>query len=312
MTAGTRPTEPGPGQARDLPLDAHLHTDLSPDSDVPLDLYAAQAVQLGIAELAVTDHLDFNPAAPAFAYAEFARRERVVRTAAERWGDRVAIRFGVEVTYERAYEDAISDHLARHAYDYIIGSVHAMKYSPYTAGRVGSFVAGKTVPQVVAPYFEEVAAAVRSGLFDTIGHLDYVKKYVAAHVPPPELAAHPEVYEPVLRLLVETGTALEVNSSGLRQAPRETYPAGWVVARFRELGGERVTAGSDAHRADWFAYGLEEAYRLAAEAGFDRLTIPHTSVPGGGASEIPMPARFGRGDRPGSLRGAPGGGGQRA
>ena len=54
---------------------------------------------------------------------------------------------------------------------------------------------------------------------------------------PAELAAAPELYEPVLRALVESGTALEVNASGLRQLPRETYPRPEIVARYRELGG---------------------------------------------------------------------------
>ena len=71
-------------QARDLPLDAHLHTDRSSDSDVPIDAYAAAAVERGIAELAITDHIDFDPRWPNFG-PDIAERERVVRDAAERW-----------------------------------------------------------------------------------------------------------------------------------------------------------------------------------------------------------------------------------
>src|SRR6266536_6095951 len=83
-------------QSRDLPLDAHLHTDLSPDSDVPIDAYAEAALDRGILELAITDHLDFEPGAPAFGYSTFGDRERIIRAAAERWGPRgVTIRFGV-------------------------------------------------------------------------------------------------------------------------------------------------------------------------------------------------------------------------
>lgn len=74
-------------QARDLPLDAHLHTNLSPDSDVPIDDYARQAVERGIAEIAITDHVDFDPTAPAYDFVPFAQRERIVREAAERWAD---------------------------------------------------------------------------------------------------------------------------------------------------------------------------------------------------------------------------------
>ena len=261
-------------QARDLPLDAHLHTDLSPDSNVPIDVYAAQAAERGIAELAITDHVDFDPTAPAFAFTTFAQRERVVRDAAERWAPRgVAIRFGVEITWERRHADDIREHLARHAYDFVIGSVHAYAASPYAAANVRGWVAGRALAEIVEPYFAEVKSAARSGLFDVIGHLDYVKRYLVPYVSPAEFAAAPELYEPVLRALVDTGTALEVNTSGLRQAAEETYPTPAIVARYRELGGRAVTVGSDAHRAETFAWALADGYDVAATAGFTSLAF---------------------------------------
>ena len=269
------------GPSRDLPLDAHLHTDLSPDSDVPIDVYGALAVESGIAEIAITDHVDFDPRDPAWEYRSFADRERTVREAAERWADRgVAIRFGVELTYNRSWEDDIRNHLGRHAYDFTIGSVHDWPGSPYR-GRdvVERWVAGRSVAEIVEPYVVEVTAAARSGLFDTIGHLDVVKRYVMPHVSPAQLAAAPELFEPALVALVESGTALEVNTSGLRHPAGETYPSPGLVARFRELGGRRLTAGSDAHRAHAFAFALEDGYRVAAGAGFRELTFRRGAEP---------------------------------
>ena len=197
-------------QARDLPLDAHLHTDLSPDSDVPIDAYAAQAVERGIAELAITDHVDFEPGAPAYDFVPFDVRERTVREAAERWAPNgVAIRFGVEITYDSQFEDAIREHLRSHEYDYIIGSVHVYAGSPYARDRVAGWVAGRSLAETMAPYFDEVERAIRSELFDTLGHLDFVKRYLVPHVTTSDLAAAPELYERLLVALVETGTALE-------------------------------------------------------------------------------------------------------
>ncbi|HVL54526.1 MAG TPA: histidinol-phosphatase HisJ family protein, partial [Vitreimonas sp.] len=260
----------GYGQARDLPLDSHLHTDLSPDSDVPIDAYAEQAVERGIAEIAITDHVDFDPRGPAYAFASFDTTERVAREAAERWADRgVAIRFGVEISWERAYEADIRAHLARHRYDFVIGSAHIGADSPYRHDRVAAWAAGRPLAEVMEPYFAEVEAGARSGLFDTFGHIDFVKRFLVPHVTPTDLAGAPELYEPILRALVESGTGLEINTSGLRQPPRETYPSAATVARFRELGGRHVTAGSDSHRADCFAFALDEGYRAAARAGFD-------------------------------------------
>lgn len=261
-------------EARDLPLDAHLHTEQSPDSAVPIDVYAALALERGIAEIAITDHVDFDPRDPAFNYSRFDDRERVVRGAAERWARQgVVIRFGAELTYNRRWEADVRDHLKRHRYDYVIGSVHDWPESPYWPSRVREWIQGRPLEEVVAPYYSEIIAAARSGLFDTIGHLDVVKRYLHPHITPAHLAARPELKEPALQAIVESGTALEINSSGLRYPGAETYPSAAVVARFRELGGERVVVGSDAHSRGSFAARLDESYRHLTEAGFEALSF---------------------------------------
>jgi len=273
-------------QPRDLPLDSHLHTNLSPDSDVLIDVYAAAAIERGVAELAITDHVDFEPGAPAFGYATFADRERMVRQAAERWGPQgVAIRFGAELTYDRTWETDIREHLARHRYDFTIGSIHDRVDSPYSPGRVQGWVQGRSLAEIVAPSFDEAEAAARSGLFDALGHLDVVKRYLHPFVTKEALAAAPELYEPILRALVDSGTALEVNTSGLRHAVGETYPSAAIVCRFRELGGRAITIGSDAHRAEHFGWALADGYNHAMEAGFRTLTFRR----GGPSIQIDIP-----------------------
>jgi len=283
--SGQRPgLEPG----RDLPLDSHLHTDLSPDSDVPIDVYAALAVERGIAELAITDHVDFDARDPAYDFATFADRERSVREAAERWAPRgIAIRFGVELTFNRAWEADLRAHLARHRYDFTIGSVHDWPESPYVPSRVRTWAKGRALGEVLGPYLAEVAAAAGSGLFDTIGHLDVVRRYLQGTVGAAEIYGAVELFEPALRALVDSGTALEINSSGFRRDGHAAYPGPPLVARYRELGGERVTAGSDAHRKDQFAWGLEAGYRALAEAGFTALTFRR----GGDRVAVELPAR---------------------
>lgn len=283
-SGGRRP----PAQARDVPIDSHLHTELSWDSQVPLELYCAQAVERGIPEIAITDHLDFMPGAPAYDYADYPTRERMIRGAADRWAGKLTIRFGVELTYETRYEDAIREHLRTHSYDYSIGSVHPQSDGPYARDRIEAFMAGKTIGQATAFYFDEVMGAIRSGLFDTVGHLDQIKRWLLRWFTPADYAAAPELYEPLLVALVESGMALEVNSSGLRHPTGETYPAAWVVGRFRQLGGQRVTAGSDAHMPDSFAFGLEEAYEIVAAAGFSRLSLERALERG----DLVLPDRF--------------------
>jgi histidinol-phosphatase (PHP family) len=261
-----------PGGA--FPLDAHLHTDQSPDSSVPIDIYAALAVEQGIPEICITDHVDFDPRDPAYEYTRYEDRERVVRGAADRWAKQgVTIRFGAELTYNQRWEADVRAHLARYRYDYVIGSVHDWPESPYWPSRVRAWVEGRSLDEVVAPYYAEIIAAARSGMFDTIGHLDVVKRYLHPYITAADLATRPDLQEPALRAIIESGTALEVNSSGLRYPGSETYPSGPVVARYRELGGERVVVGSDAHARGSFAHRLGDAYGHLIEAGFGHLTF---------------------------------------
>jgi histidinol-phosphatase (PHP family) len=288
VTEPNQDRQPPIGQARDFPIDSHVHTAFSHDSQVLLELYAAQAAELGIREIAITDHVDFLPGSPGFRYFDYAVRRKVIAEYAGRWADRVRIRHGVEITYESRFEDEIAEHMATHSYDYSIGSVHAVEGSPYTADRVEAFARGKTVAEAAEPYFAEVERAVRSGLFDTIGHIDMCKRWLLPWFRVEAFATIPEAYERLLAPLVQSGMALEVNSSGLRYPEHETYPAAWVVARFRELGGQRVTVGSDAHVPKSFAFGLEEAAEIVAAAGFDRLSLERALDRG----DLVLPERF--------------------
>ena len=257
-----------------LPLDAHVHTDQSPYSRVPIDVYAALALQQGLPEIAITDHVDFDRRDPAWEYSTFADRERTVRQAAGRWGPLgVTIRFGVEMTWNTSWEGEFRDHLRRHRYDYVIGSVHDWPDSPYRRGDVAAWIGDRPLDEIVAPYYNEVMAGVRSGLFDTIGHLDVVKRYLHPWVTAADLAARPDLLEPVLAAVVESGVALEVNTSGLIYPGAETYPSPAAVRRYRELGGTRVVAGSDAHRRDGLAQHFDQARLTILEAGFEALAF---------------------------------------
>ena len=269
-------------QSRDVPLDAHVHTELSHDSVVEIDAYARRALELGIAELAITDHLDFAPSAPGYGSTTFGERERYVREAADRWASQgVAIRFGAEITWDRAWAESITEHLARNAYDFVIGSVHVYRDSPYAAANVMGWVEGRSLAEIVAPYFDEVAAGARSGLFDVMGHIDFVKRFLVPHVTATDLATAPELYEPILDALIDSGTGLEINTSGLRSPAEESFPSAAIVRRFAEKGGHALTIGSDAHGVDHLAWAFDEAHEWARDAGLEALTFRR-----GGASRV--------------------------
>ena len=227
-------------QARDLPLDAHLHTDLSPDSNVPIDTYAAAALERGIAEIAITDHVDFEPGAPAFALhdlrgprADRPRRRRALGTAGrpDPVRGRAHLRPLVGGGHPRPPRAA---RLRLH--DRVGPRPGRLAVQP--AQRRGLGRGPIAAPRSSRPSFDEVEAAARSGLFDAIGHIDVVKRYLYPHVRPAAFEAAPELYEPILRALVESGhgpRGQHQRPALHDQARRSRIPA--IVARFRELGG---------------------------------------------------------------------------
>ena len=156
---------------------------------------------------------------------------------------RGAIRFGVEVTYLRRYEGEIRAYLRRHPYDFVIGSVHIGPEDPYTIDRVASFVAGRSLPEIVRPYFDEVLAGARSGLFDTLGHLDFVKRYLHPHVSRP---TSPQPRSCTSRSCVPSSSpARRWRSTRPGCARRRRRP----TRRRRSCGGSASWAGATSRRA---------------------------------------------------------------
>jgi histidinol-phosphatase (PHP family) len=88
-----------------------------------------------------------------------------------------------------------------------------------------------------------------------------------------------ELLKEVLKLIISKGKGIEINTSGLRQAPMETMPGVDVLKFYHELGGEILTIGSDAHRAEDVAEGIDTAIENAKQAGFKHLTIFNNRKP---------------------------------
>lgn len=133
---------------------------------------------------------------------------------------------------------------------------------------MGAYFASHTQRQAYGPYFAESLRAAQSGLGDVLGHLDLVKRYGVRQYGPLDPVVFEEEIREILRAAAHSGMGLEINTSGLRQSPGEPYPALTVLGWFRELGGEILTAGSDAHHADDLGGGITEALAMAKEAGF--------------------------------------------
>jgi len=253
-------------------VDLHVHSTCSIDGASTIEEYAAQAEGLGLAEVGFCEHVDLDPRDRGCGYLDPERYDREMEVARSVARD-VVLRQGVEITYQSGLQASLETWLAGHPWDYVIASVHLLDYADGWAiisepEAMGAYFASHTERQAYSPYFAELLRAARSGLGDVLGHLDLVKRYGIRQYGPLDPAAFEEEIREVLGAAAQRGMGLEINTSGLRQSPGETYPALVVLRWFRELGGEILTVGSDAHHADGLGSGIVQAQALAREAGF--------------------------------------------
>jgi histidinol-phosphatase (PHP family) len=256
--------------------DLHVHSTLSADGISTLAEHAARAAELGLQALGFAEHADFDPRDRSYGFLDPEDYAQQL-AAAQRAHPGVQLLRGVEVTYQSTHRAEIRQWLGRYGFDFCILSVHLVEdHSAWAMvseeERSRRFFASRTERRAYAPYFAEVLAAVEASWPGSggmiLGHLDLVKRYGVREYGPFDEAAWEGELRSILRAAVERGVALEINTSGLRQSPKEPYPTLTVVRWFREEGGELLTLGSDAHRTGDLASGVSEAAQLALAAGF--------------------------------------------
>ncbi len=65
---------------------------------------------------------------------------------------------------------------------------------------------------------------------------------------------------------------IELNTAALAKGMKEPNPCTDVLKRYRELGGEIVTIGSDAHKPEQIAFAFDRAARILISCGFKYYT----------------------------------------
>ena len=130
------------------------------------------------------------------------------------------------------------------------------------------------IDELLTTYWAEEQEVIAWGQFDSLGHLTYPLRYIEGdHGIPVDLSRHREAIDGIFRALIDAGKALEVNTSGYRQKIGRPLPDLPLVKRYRELGGELVTLGSDAHTTADLGRGIAEGMEMLREAGFRYFTV---------------------------------------
>lgn len=251
-------------------FDYHVHTTYSVDCATPMEASCEAAVAARVTEIAFTDHLDLQPADMGYGFYKpteyFAELERM----RGQFEGRLTILAGVEVDYHTETHEAVEEFVGELGprYDLVIGSVH------YAAGGAIIFpevFAGKHLDDVVLPYLDQVERAVKTGWFDTIGHLDIPKRYLPKTHRDYDPAAYRERIRTLLELFVERDQAFEINTSGMRQRPKSSMPGPAIMRWYAEAGGTRITTGTDSHAAQTVGAGLQTTLQMLKLCGIDEI-----------------------------------------
>lgn len=224
-------------------FDFHIHTRISFDGESAPEDVIKVAEQKGLKEICFTDHLDYDPLIPEL---ELAFDTQAYNEAYNNLQHPdIKIRRGMEFGMLPDNQDVFRADLLRRPFDFVIGSVHFVDGLDIYYDQ---FWQGKTVEQAESRVLEQTLACVQAhDCFDVLGHLTYVAK---ADANPVKRAVpydkHKEVIDEILRTLVQKGKGLEINTSGIETCGC-SLPSLDCLRRFKELGGEIVTVGSDAH-----------------------------------------------------------------
>lgn len=248
--------------------DLHTHTSFSGDSTEPMENSAAAAVRLGLKTLCITEHCDFDYPEDGFVPDTASYRQEFLRVK-EKFSDTLELLFGIELGVMDYLAADLQKYVSEWDFDFVIGSSHLVNgqdpYYPEYFGTLGT-------KNGILRYFESILANVKAfDNFDVYGHPDYAVRYCKEKCYEP--LDYRELLDEILRLLIEKGKGIELNTAGLRSGLSHPNPHPFILRRYKELGGEIITVGSDAHKAQDIAADFDAAQQILKDNGFSHYAV---------------------------------------
>lgn len=264
-----------------IQADMHMHTWFSTDSEAcPRDM-ADEAVRKGLKTICFTDHFDkddleWGEEGIFDVDAYFVEMQKLQ----EEYAGKLNIRIGIELGLRTYLKDYYEELTKKYPFDFVIGSVHNVPYKKdaegnilYTDPAAEKLFTDRTDKEAYRLMMETTLENVRtSDYFQTLGHLDYVVRYGKSREKEYSYTDYADIIDEILKLLIEKEKGLEVNSAGLKYGLPFAHPHPDVLKRYRELGGEIITIGADAHKPEHIAYDFAKAEEILKSCGFKYYT----------------------------------------
>ena len=161
--------------------------------------------------------------------------------------------------------------LAGRDFDYVVGSIHFVGDGALDYDRYDIWSTGQPPDRVWRTYFEWLAEAAASGMFDILAHADLVKYWGPTRRPWPDRDLR-RYYEIAMEAIAESGIAVEVSTAGLRKPVAELYPARAFLEMVLDAGNP-IALSSDAHRPHELGRDYEQALELLGDLGVTELAV---------------------------------------
>ena len=265
-----------------ITADCHLHSHHSGDSTAPMEDMIRRGIALGLKTMCFTEHNDFDyPPDPKNPEESFLLNVdsylyELIRLK-EKYADQIRILFGVELGLQPECVRKNAVFAKSYDFDFIIGSSHICHgMDPYYP----AFFEGRTEEEAYREYFLSILENIRKFQnFDVYGHLDYVVRYGPNRDENYSYEKYKDVIDPILEAILENEKGIELNTGGIGRGMKDANPCIAILKRYRQLGGEIITIGSDAHEPRHVATFFDRASQALEDCGFRYYCVYEKRVP---------------------------------
>lgn len=272
----TDPVKKGQADIMAIRADYHLHSHFSGDSEESMEEMIQRGIRLGLTHMCFTEHMDmdFPPGGDdtpeTFLLNTDSYLFDLIRYR-EKYASRIRILFGVELGLQPHLKRELAAYVKAYDFDFIIGSSHICNHKdPYYP----DFYEGRSEEEAYREYFSSILENIRAfSDFDIYGHLDYVVRYGPNRDRDYTYDKYKDILDKILELLIEKEKGIELNTGGIRSGLKEANPCMDILKRYRQLGGEIITIGSDAHQKEDIASHFGRARDMLLACGFTHYAV---------------------------------------
>ena len=252
--------------------DTHMHSQFSGDSSSPLDSMINASIERGLTGICFTDHLDIDyPDDPDLFLLDLPNYYASVMANQKMYAGRLPVLFGIELGLQPHLAALHQDILSQYPFDFVIGSSHVVHgMDPYFP----KFYEGRDEKAAYREYFESILENLDAFHdFDVYGHIDYVVRYGPTKNENYDWTEYEEIINEILKKLIQLGKGIEINTGGFKYGLGHPNPTEAIIRRYKELGGEIITLGADAHSPEHVGFDFEKLPHILKNAGFEYYTV---------------------------------------